>query len=80
MAPQVVRDVVLIDRERCTGCGACIEICPVGGLGFDDRANSRGAQPVRFLGSACRADGLCVDSCPEPGAIVLAGSETSGRS
>ena len=65
------RETIVIDRERCTGCGACIEICPVGGLGFDDRPNSRGAHPVRFLGAACRADGLCAGACPEPGVIDL---------
>jgi NAD-dependent dihydropyrimidine dehydrogenase PreA subunit len=71
MLGKATREMIVVDPERCTGCGACIEICPVGGLGLADRANRRGLHPVRFLGADCRADGLCVDACPEPGAIDL---------
>ncbi len=29
------RGVVLLDKERCIGCRACVEACPFGAVGFD---------------------------------------------
>jgi Fe-S-cluster-containing dehydrogenase component len=31
--------IVLIDRELCTGCGLCVDGCPIGVMQFDDTAN-----------------------------------------
>jgi len=56
--------LILIDRERCTGCGACLEICPESAI-------------YLFEGKAvvdetlCRACAVCVAACPE-GAIRVA--------
>jgi electron transport complex protein RnfB len=30
------QDVVKIDRELCTGCGACVDMCPRGILYLED--------------------------------------------
>ena len=53
--------IVWIDVERCTGCGACVEVCPVEAIALvNDRAH---IDPKICTG--CEA---CVDACPE-GAI-----------
>ena len=55
----------IIDPDKCTGCGVCVEDCPNEVLALkDDRS------------SVCDADecvecGVCVDNCPEE-AIALA--------
>jgi len=48
---------VTIDKEKCTGCGACVETCPVEALKLvDDKAT---VDP-----DTCIDCGSCVDECP----------------
>jgi NAD-dependent dihydropyrimidine dehydrogenase PreA subunit len=56
----VGRQRVLIDIVRCTGCGACIGVCPVGAITLNDKA--------RVDQEVCTGCGVCLDACPE-GAI-----------
>ena len=59
--------MIIIDTERCTGCGACLEVCPTGALYLvDGRAT---------LDSAlCRECEACLAACPN-GAIILSEQE-----
>ena len=46
-----------IDVKKCTGCGACIEICPTKALGLkNDKAIVEQ--------NTCIDCGLCEDECP----------------
>ncbi|MCC6517401.1 MAG: 4Fe-4S binding protein [Tabrizicola sp.] len=50
-----------IDPARCTGCDACLRICPAGALSLikdDDGGLSYGADP-----SGCTGCGMCEDVC-----------------
>lgn len=53
---------VTIDEEKCTACGACVEVCPVEALKLEDKAK---VDP-----DTCIECGTCVDECPV-GAISL---------
>jgi electron transfer flavoprotein alpha subunit len=44
-----------IDLLRCTGCGACVYLCPVGVLAVEDMKCR-----VR---EGCTSCGACVDAC-----------------
>ncbi len=46
---------VKIDTLKCTGCGACIYVCPVGVLLVDDMKCR--------VAEGCISCGLCVDQC-----------------
>jgi ferredoxin len=56
---------VVVDRDACTMCLACVGACPVGAL--QDHPE---APQLRFIESKCVQCGLCAETCPER-AIVL---------
>lgn len=48
---------ISIDRDLCTGCGLCVEICPFNGVKLDE-------ENIAVLLDACTECGACVDECP----------------
>ncbi len=55
-----------IIKERCKGCGFCVEFCPRDVLEISDEFNSKGYHPPRVKNpEACVACGLCELICPE---------------
>ena len=48
---------VTIDEEKCTGCGTCVESCPVEALKVNGKA--------KVDEDICIDCGTCVDECPE---------------
>jgi NAD-dependent dihydropyrimidine dehydrogenase PreA subunit len=57
MSPETVE----VDGARCTGCGACVDVCPVGAIALVDGKASVNEE-------SCMGCEACVDVCPE-GAI-----------
>jgi Fe-S-cluster-containing hydrogenase component 2 len=55
------RQTVWVDVARCTGCGACVDVCPVGAVVLVDGK-------ARVDEEACIGCEACVDACSE-GAI-----------
>jgi NAD-dependent dihydropyrimidine dehydrogenase PreA subunit len=55
------RQTVWVDVSRCTGCGACVDVCPGGAMALID---GKACVDVE----ACIGCEACIDTCPE-GAI-----------
>ncbi|MCF6096004.1 4Fe-4S binding protein [Thermovorax subterraneus] len=56
---------IIIDKDRCKGCGLCIEVCPKKVLFFDnDSVNVLGYHPVAAK-EGCIACGFCATVCPD---------------
>ncbi len=66
---KVRRGIVHIIKDRCKGCGACVEFCPSKVLKLSDDFNSRGYHyPVVVEEpptKVCIACGFCMLICPE---------------
>jgi len=63
MAQQTTQWVLpLIDKQRCTGCGRCAQLCPT------QAVELRGALAVIVRPEACTFCDVCESYCPE-GAI-----------
>lgn len=45
-----------IDSSKCTGCGACVEVCPVDAIKLDNGK--------ALVGDECVECGACVNECP----------------
>ncbi|MCK4451584.1 MAG: 4Fe-4S binding protein, partial [Anaerolineae bacterium] len=52
-----------INRDECTGCGACVEVCPFGSLILDD-------EDIAVVDETCTACGACLPECPVEALIL----------
>ncbi len=63
---KVPRGEVHIAKDRCKGCGFCIEYCPNDVLELSDEFNSKGYHPpIVVKPEECLNCGLCEILCPE---------------
>lgn len=57
----------LCDKNKCTGCGACLNICPLGCISME--RDERGFDYPVIDKSKCSSCGLCQKACPEISAL-----------
>ncbi len=57
---------VVINKERCKGCGYCVEFCPRGVLKMSQELNPKGYYLAAVEDETkCLSCGLCETLCPE---------------
>jgi electron transfer flavoprotein alpha subunit len=61
---------IKIDLLKCTGCGACVLVCPVGVLAVEDMKC--------HVAEGCTSCGLCLNTCSWQ-AITLEDKQTSKK-
>lgn len=62
-----------IDKERCKGCGLCMNVCPKEQIEISDELNTKGYYPARFLEEnlnesdpgECTGCAMCAMTCPD---------------
>lgn len=61
-----VQGTVYVDRERCKGCGFCVEFCPSHALSLDKGFNTKGYHPpILSSPEDCTGCDLCGLYCPD---------------
>ena len=67
---------VTIDRERCKGCGYCVEFCPREALVMSDELGPKGYTLAKVADpNKCLGCGLCEIICPEFAIILEQGED-----
>jgi len=56
----------IVDIEKCTGCGECVDVCPVEAmkLACPVGAEDEPREVVVIDEDTCTECGVCVDACP----------------
>lgn len=63
--------MLIVDKEKCIGCGVCEENCAFGAITVEDG--------LAVVNDSCTLCGACVENC-EPGALHIEGAEKMMRS
>jgi 2-oxoglutarate ferredoxin oxidoreductase subunit delta len=56
---------IVIDTERCKGCGLCITVCPKNSIVISQESNQGGYFPAEAKNAGCTACAQCAVICPE---------------
>ena len=61
---------VIINTERCKGCGLCVIVCPKNSIIISHQSNKKGYFPAEKVNSDCTGCAMCAIICPEAGIEV----------
>jgi 2-oxoglutarate ferredoxin oxidoreductase subunit delta len=56
---------IIIDIERCKGCGLCVAVCPKNGITISKKSNKSGYFPAQANNTDCTGCAACAIICPD---------------
>ena len=62
---------IVINSERCKGCGLCVGACPRRKIGRAKLSNRNGFFPAAADAQGCTGCGLCAIVCPDAAITVF---------
>jgi len=73
---------IIIDVERCKGCGLCVTVCPKNCIVISKMSNKSGyfpAQPKNPSTAECTGCAACAIICPDVAIEVFRENKTDGQ-
>ncbi len=63
---------LIIDAERCKGCGLCVHFCPKNVLEITDKVNAKGHFPAfQARPDDCIYCAICCTMCPDVAISII---------
>jgi 2-oxoglutarate ferredoxin oxidoreductase subunit delta len=56
---------IIIDIERCKGCGLCVAVCPKNCIVISKQSNKIGYFPAETNNTDCTGCAMCAIICPD---------------
>jgi 2-oxoglutarate ferredoxin oxidoreductase subunit delta len=56
---------IIINTERCKGCGLCVTVCPKGCIVISKQSNKSGYFPAEANNTDCTGCAVCAIICPD---------------
>jgi len=69
---------IIIDIERCKGCGLCVTVCPKGCIIISKCSNKSGYFPAQATNMECTGCAMCAIICPDAVIEVYRDENTVG--
>lgn len=61
-----IKGTIVVDKERCKGCGVCVASCPLQVLTLSPEVNSKGYRIASMAApDACTGCASCAVICPD---------------